>query len=261
MDLGLNGRVFIVTGGSRGLGLASAQELVANGARVVISARDSEQLATAVESVGGHDNAVGLPVDMADPAGAETLTAAAVARFGRLDGALISVGGPPAGGVLAIADEQWRGAFESIVLGSLRVARAAASAIDRADQGPLGSGGSILFLLSTSVRTPLPGLAISNVLRPGLAGAVKDLADALGPRGVRVNAVMPGRFATDRSFALDASQGSPARVRSRNEAEIPLQRYGEPEEFGKVAAFLLSPAASYVTGAALAADGGSTRTI
>lgn len=261
MDLGLTDRVFVVTGGSRGLGLAGAQELVANGARVVIAARDSHQLAEAVSILGGHDNAVGLPVDMADPAGAEILTAAAVARFGRLDGALISVGGPPPGGVLTITDEQWQEAFQSVVLGSLRVARAAARAISRADQGPLGTGGAILFLLSTSVRTPLPGLAISNVLRPGLAGAVKDLADTLGPRGVRVNAVLPGRFATDRAFALDASLGSPARVRSRNEAEIPLQRYGEPAEFGRTAAFLLSPAASYVTGAALAVDGGSTRAI
>ena len=115
---------------------------------------------------------------------------------------------------------------------------------------------------NTVTINPTADLAFGTGYRVDIGtGAVKDLADTLGPRGVRVNAVLPGRFATDRAFALDASLGSPARVRSRNEAEIPLQRYGEPAEFGRTAAFLLSPAASYVTGAALAVDGGSTRAI
>lgn len=130
---------------------------------------------------------------------------------------------------------------------------------NQADQA--GVGGSIVFVLSTSARLPLPGMAISNALRPGLASVVKELADSYGPRGIRVNGILPGRIATDRVFALDARNGSPERTRVKNEANIPLGRYGEPEEFASVAAFLLSPLSSYVTGSLIAVDGGSTRAV
>lgn len=261
MSLGLDDRVYIVTAGSRGLGFAGAKFLVAQGAHVVVAARDEQVLADAIKELGGHERAVGLASDLADPATAERLTAAAIARFGRLDGCLISSGGPSPGSIMNTPDDQWRSDFESVVLGPLRVAKAAAAAMEQNPANIPGTGGSIVFVLSTSAKVPLPAMAISNGLRPGLAASVKDLADSLGPRGIRVNGLMPGRFATDRVFALDARNGSPERTRIKAEAAIPLGRYGEPDEFAKVAGFLLSPSASYISGAVIPVDGGSTRAV
>jgi 3-oxoacyl-[acyl-carrier protein] reductase len=125
----------------------------------------------------------------------------------------------------------------------------------------LGEGGSMAFVLSSSVRSPITSLAISNGLRPGLAGVAKTLADELGPRGIRVNGLLPGKMATARVAELDARSGDPDQVRAANSRAIPLRRYGEPDEFGRVAAFILSPAASYVTGAMITVDGGMIRAI
>lgn len=252
MDLGLDAKVFVVTGASRGLGRSVAQALVDEGANVVVAARGAEALATCVAEL-GEDRAAGIPLDNADPAAAKRLSGAALDRFGQLDGLVVSVGGPPPGAVMGRTDAQWRTSFETVFLGALRLATGIA---DR-----LGEGGSILFVLSTSVKEPIDGLAISNGLRPGLAMAAKTLADELGPRGIRVNGVLPGRIETDRVRELDAAAGDPAAVRSAHEARIPLRRYGSPEEFGRVAAFLLSPAASFVTGVMLAVDGGLTRSL
>jgi 3-oxoacyl-[acyl-carrier protein] reductase len=252
MDLGLRDRVYLITGGSRGLGLATAQALVADGARVVLSARDAAGVAEAAAGLGeGH--AVGIAADNADSGAAARLLAAAREAFGRLDGVLISVGGPPGGGTEATGDDAWRAAFESVFLGAVRLARLAAA--------ELGEGGSIAFVLSSSVRAPIPALAISNGLRPGLAGVAKTMADELGPRGIRVNGLLPGRIATGRVRELDARSGDPDEVRARLEGGIPLRRYGEPGEFGKVAAFVLSPAASYLTGQMVTVDGGLQRAI
>jgi 3-oxoacyl-[acyl-carrier protein] reductase len=259
MDLGLAGRVFIVTGGSRGLGLATARVLVAEGAKALLAARDQASLDEAVSGLGGAENAVGLSSDLSDPSAAERLVAAAVARFGRLDGALLSCGGPAAGTATATTDAAWREAFESAFLGPLRVARACVTAMTEDPGTRTGTSGALLFVLSTSAKEPIAGLAASNGLRPGLGSLVKDLADELGGGGLRVNAVMPGRIATERTFALDARVGAPDVVRRRREAAIPLGRYGDPEELGRVAAFLLSPAASYLTGSVLPVDGGLLR--
>jgi len=261
MDLALDDRVFIVTGGSKGLGFASAQALVNEGAKVVIASRSQESLNDSAAALNAPDQVVAIACDLADEATAERLTAAAAARFGRLDGCVISSGGPAAGSVLNTDDEQWRQAFDEVMLGTLRLVRGVSSTIHHDPADLNGKGGSIVIVLSTSVRTPLPGLAISNALRPGLAAMIKDLADGLGQRGVRVNGLMPGRFATDRVFALDAREGSPERTRTKNEANIPLGRYGEPTEFGALAAFLCSPIASYVNGSVIAVDGGSLRAV
>ncbi len=178
---------------------------------------------------------------------------AARESFGRLDGALISVGGPPGGSVAQISDDAWRAAFESIFLGAVRLAVAVAA--------ELSAGGSIGFVLSASVRSPITGLAISNGLRPGLAGIAKSLADELGPAGIRVNGLLPGRIETGRVRELDARIGDPDAVRAERSERIPLRRYGTPREFGQVAAFLLSPAAAYVTGAMIPVEGGALRAI
>jgi 3-oxoacyl-[acyl-carrier protein] reductase len=251
MDLGLTDRVYVITGGSRGLGFATAQALVADGARVVIGARNADQVAAAVKDLGGPGRAVGVASDLASPDAPRRLITAARGSFGRLDGALISVGGPPGGSVTEMSEQAWRDAFESVFLGAVRIAVAVGA--------ELGEGGSLAFVLSTSVRSPLTDLAISNGLRPGLAGVAKSLADELGPRGIRVNGLLPGRVATGRVVEIDSRAGDPEAVRAKLSQRIPLRRYGAPEEFGRVGAFILSPAAGYVTGAMIPVDGGALR--
>jgi len=249
MDSKLDGKVFVLTGASRGLGRATADLLVAEGARVVVTGRDQDRLDEAVSALG--DAAVGVTADNAEPRSAQAVVDAALDRWGRLDGALISVGGPPTGTVLDTPDEVWSAAFDSVFLGALRVARAVAT-------GMTGEG-SIAFVLSTSVRAPLANLAVSNGLRPGLAMAAKTMADELAPRGIRVNGLLPGRIGTERSFDLDASTGDAEAARAKATASIPLGRYGDPEEFAAAAVFLLSPLSSFVTGVMLPVDGGALR--
>jgi 3-oxoacyl-[acyl-carrier protein] reductase len=264
MDLGLRDRVYLVTGGSRGLGFAAARALVAEGARVVLSAPHETTAAAAVARLtqdAGPGAAAWVVADNADPAAPGQLITVAQDRFGRLDGALISVGGSPGGTIADSTDDAWRSAFESVFLGAVRLARVlAASLAGKRDNSALtGTGGSIAFVLAASVRAPLPGLAISNGLFPGLAGVVKTLADEHGPSGIRINGLLPVRIATDRVRQLDALLGDPDQVRARVSQTIPLRRYGEPAEFGQAAAFVLSPAASYITGAMIPIDGGAIR--
>ncbi|GAB3925205.1 SDR family oxidoreductase [Kribbella albertanoniae] len=250
VDLGLRDRIYIVTGASTGLGFATAKALAADGARLVISSRSEENITRAAAELG--ENVVGIPVDNADPESAERLAATAIAKWGALHGALISVGGPKPGTALDSDEADWQAAFNSVFLGGLRIAKSVARA---------GSDGtSIAFVLSSSVKSPIPGLAISNGLRPGLAMVAKTLADELGPNGVRVNGLLPGRIATDRLKELDGKGGDPEVARRSAERTIPLRRYGDPDEFGRVAAFVLSPAASYLTGAIIPIDGGALRT-
>lgn len=251
MDLQLHDRVFIVTGGARGLGRATADCLVGEGARVVLSGRSNDSLAAAERDLG--DSATTVVADNADPGTPARLITAARDTWGRLDGALISVGGPPKGPVTGIDDDQWTAAFQSVFLGAVRLAREIGQ--------ELPSGGSLALVLSSSVRAPLADMAISNGLRPGLAMVAKTLAEELGANGVRVNGLMPGRIGTERVAELDAAGGDPDAARAAAIKMIPLGRYGEPEEFGRTAAFLLSPAASFVNGAMVPVDGGMLRAL
>lgn len=253
MDLAIHDKVYLVTGGTSGLGLAAARTLVDEGARVVVSSRRQQAVDKAVADLGGSGVAFGVAADNADPETADRLTAAAVERFGRLDGLLISVGGPATGPITSISDQQWRDSFESVFVGAMRLARAAAQV--------LPGDGAIGFVLSLSVKSPWPNMSVSNGIRPGLAMAAKMLADELGPRGIRVNGFVVGAVATDRLAGLEQATGNPEAERARRVAEIPLRRYGQPEEFGRLAAFFLSPAASYTTGSMIHIDGGALRTL
>ena len=243
MDLDLQGRAYIVTGGTRGLGNAAARALTTEGAKVVVSGLKVADEDEVVAGLGGSGQAAVLSADNGDPRTPGRLIEAARGAFGRLDGVLISVGGPPPGTALDTPEDAWRTAFDQTFLGAVRLAQAVAA--------ELGAGGVIGFVLSTSVYEPIPGLAVSNALRPALAGFAKTLANELGPRGIRVVGFLPAHIATDRQRELAGIHGGPETL-----ASVPLRRYGQPEEFGRVAAFVLSPAASYITGAMVSVDGG-----
>jgi 3-oxoacyl-[acyl-carrier protein] reductase len=246
VNLGLEGRLIVVGGASKGLGRATAQALVEEGARVVCVSRDAEALARTVAELG--EQATAFPADLSAPADIDRLASS----LESLDGILVNSGGPPGGDALELTDEQWEASFRLLVGGPIRLLRAL---VPR-----LTDGASILFVTSSSVRQPIPKLDSSNVLRPGVAALAKCLARELGPR-VRVNTIAPGRFATDRVRSLDEARAAAAGITPDEQVvqmskTIPLGRYGQPIELGRVAAFLLSPAASYVSGEAVQVDGG-----
>jgi 3-oxoacyl-[acyl-carrier protein] reductase len=255
MDLGLAGSVFLVSGGSQGLGLATAQALVEDGAQVVLVARDASRLQEAVDGM-APGAAIACIGDLGDAELPDRAVTLALETFGRLDGALVSVGGPAVGGIDQVTDRQWQAAFESVFLGSLHMTRSVAAHARRS-----GTPAAIALVLSTSAKSPVEGLDTSNGLRPGLAMLVKSMADQWGPDGVRVNALLPGRIATSRLQSLEESTPDPAATRARYETAIPLGRYGTTAEFGRVAAFVLSPAASYLTGSMVTVDGGMSRAL
>ena len=250
MELHLENKVFVVGGASSGLGRAVAEQLVAEGARVLLVARNEDALQEAAQELG--ERAHPCPADVSQTSGVDKVAAVAVERFGSLDGVLINAGGPPFGPALELADDQWLDAFRLLIGGPVRLLRTLVP--------QMNEGASVLFITSTSVREPIKDLDSSNVLRPGVAALVKCLAKELGPR-IRVNSMAPGRIDTDRSRSLDEARatefGISAEEQRQNVSQgIPLGRYGEPEELGRAAAFLLSPAASYITGVSLQVDGG-----
>ena len=255
MNLGLENKKFVVGGASRGLGRAVAKELVAEGARVLLVARDEGALGEAAKELG--ERAHPVAANLAEPEGADVVAAMVDKEFNGLDGVLVNTGGPPAGKALELGDEQWLLAYQLLLGGPLHLLRELAPR--------MSNDASILFVTSSSVRQPIPNLDTSNVLRPGVAALAKCLARELGPK-IRVNSLAPGRFATDRVRSLDVARAevqgiSAERQREATSQTIPLARYGEPAELGRVAVFLLSPAASYVTGVSVQVDGGLVTSI
>ncbi|HUG50082.1 MAG TPA: SDR family oxidoreductase [Terrimesophilobacter sp.] len=251
MNLELEGKRVLITGGSSGLGFAVAQALVDEGARVALNARDTPRLDEACARLG----AVAVPADLSTPDGPRRAVEQATRALGGLDGVLVNSGGPAAGNFSSLDEATWQSAIEGTLLSSIRLLQHAVIELKS------GVAPAIAVILSSSVHRPIPGLTTSNVLRPGLAGLVRSLAVELAPQ-IRINAVAPGRLNTARLEDLDAKSAaragrSPDEVRAAAEAAIPLARYGEPRELGDLVAFLLSARASYITGQIIGVDGGS----
>lgn len=260
MDLGLNGKVAMVAGASRGLGFAVAEALAREGAHVSVASRDADRLATASARLdaAGSGQVLAVPTDVTSAADIEQWFAATRDRFDGVDALFVNAGGPSPGPALAFDDAGWQAAVDLLLLSAIRMVRLAVPVMEAR------GGGSILVTTSSAVKEPIPNLALSNVVRAAVAALVKTLSNELAPKRIRVNSIVPGRIDTDRVRDLDIGRARTAGLsvdaqRALTEQTIPLGRYGAPDEFGRAAAFLLSDAASYTTGAALQVDGGLIR--
>jgi len=254
MDLGLRGRRALVGGGGSGIGGAIADVLAAEGASVALIGRSAERVEARARQLAG----LPVVVDLAEPQGPAEAVARAVAGLDGLDLLVVNTGGPPPGTFDETDEAAWERAIAGTLQSTLRLIRAALPPLRGSDAA------AILIVLSSSVRVPVHALVTSNVLRPGLVGLIKALTDEIAP--VRINGLAPGRIDTDRVRMLDEIRARTAgtsvdEVAARMQATIPLGRYGEPAEIGRVGAFLLSPAASYVTGAIVPVDGGMIRAL
>jgi 3-oxoacyl-[acyl-carrier protein] reductase len=246
MDLGLTGRTAIVCGASSGMGLATAEALAAEGANVVMLARRADELERSAARIG----AVAVRGDVREQADLERLVGTAAEHFGGVDIVVWNSGGPPPGAATAIDDEALEEAFRLVLLPAVRLVRLALPHLERSP------GGRILFITSSAVKEPTANLGLSNALRPGVAGYAKALSRELGPQAITVNCVAPGRIDTARLAQL--YPGGPS---AQELEQIPLRRWGTPQEFGDVVCFLASDRASYVSGATIPVDGGLVRGI
>ena len=260
MDLGLKDKIAMVGGASKGLGYAVARALAGEGARVSLASRDGDAIRRASETIaqetGGRTLAHAVDLSQADAIAG--WHAATLKAFGGVDLLFANTGGPPAGTSLSFDDGAWQAAFEALLLSVVRTVRVVVPTMR--ERG----GGAILVGTSSTVKEPVPNLALSNVMRSGVTSLVKTLSLELAPDQIRINTVLPGRIATDRLQQLDEINARRAGIaideqRQRAASAIPLGRYGRPEEFGRVGAFLLSDAASYITGASVQVDGGLIR--
>lgn len=239
------------------MGLAIAQQFATEGADVAMCARDVSALDSAAASVrAAGTRVVAHPTDLTDAAAAASVIERAAADLGRLDALVVNSGGPPAGVFESLDDDAWHAVFELTMMSAVRMVRAAIPHLRRSDAA------SILFVSSTSVRQPIPNLTLSNSIRAGVAGLAKTLTFELAPQ-IRVNTLLPGSIRTQRSVDLASARAQPGQsaddVLAQTARGIPAGRLGTPDEFARVAVFISSPAASYVTGTTLPVDGGAIR--
>ena len=262
MDLQLKGKTAIVTAASAGLGYATAAALSAEGVRVAICSRDLGRAKEAAGRIGadsGHE-VLAFQADVGSEHDLTRLFADAGAALGPLNILVCNAGGPPAGGFGALSEEQWATAFQLTLMSVVRSVRLAVPQMQAA------GGGRILTILSSSVRKPIDNLTLSNTFRPAVYGLCKSLSVELAADNIQVNGLAPGRIETGRINQLDDALAekrgiSRSEIRAASEKQIPMGRLGQPEEFGRVAAFLCSPAAAYVNGSALLVDGGAVTSL
>jgi 3-oxoacyl-[acyl-carrier protein] reductase len=256
MDLGIKGRVALITGGSRGLGRAAAEALGREGVHVVVAARGTEGVDAAVAALrDAGARADGIITDMADPLGPADAVARAEALVGPVDILVANAGGPPPGRFVDADDDGWDLAVQQNLLGTVRLMRAALP-------GMRARGwGRIITITSTSVREVIDGLALSNATRAGVAGAVRTLAREVAADGVTVNNVLPGPILTDRMRQLLSAQPDLDAAIAARGAQNPMGRVGDPAEVGDLVAFLASERATFITGASVMIDGGESRVV
>jgi 3-oxoacyl-[acyl-carrier protein] reductase len=257
MDLGLKNKKALITGASRGLGFATASVLAAEGARVAINARNIDRLCQSASTLERHsgEKVVALPGDLARADVASSLPGLAAEKMGGLDILAVNYGGPPPGKFEDFDDSAWRNAVDLILLGAVRLIRSSLPFLRKSDSP------AVLTITSYAVKQPIPNLVLSNSIRAAVAGLTKTLALELGAEGIRCNSILPAWTETERVRDLMTDRarrtGATAEEETRKQAaESPLGRMAKPEEFARVAAFLCSPAASYLTGLMLPVDGG-----
>lgn len=262
MDLGLKGKVALITAASKGLGKAVALELAREGVQLGISSRNQDQIdATAAfirQETGTRVEA--MAADVSDPKEIKNFVHTMVERFGKVDILLINAGGPPSGEFMQFEDEVWEQAFQTNLMSIVRMVRETVPFMRE------NGGGKILTIASSSVKVPIPGLVLSNTMRAGVAGLMKTLSTELAKDKILVNVVAPGRIATDRLKELDAAKAerldmSVEEITKQVKQTIPLNRYGEPEEFAKAVVFLASEANTYITGSTILIDGGMVKSL
>ena len=256
MEFGLKGKRAIVMAASRGLGFASAIGLAREGCKLIICSRDQARIEAAADTIRKETGAEvkALVADVSSASEAKKLVDAAVSAYGGLEIVVHNAGGPPAGETLQMSDEQWQKAFEQNLLSFTRMAGAAVPEMKKAGYG------RILTIASSSIKQPIPNLALSNALRAGVWGIAKTLSRELAPSGILVNVIAPGRIDTERIAELDQANAQKSGktvedVRKASIGTIPLGRLGRPEELANLVVFLASEAGSYITGQAITVDG------
>ena len=262
MNLQVEGKVFMVAASSKGLGFGIASELAKNNAIVCIASRTKADIEKAAEQLRKETGATvhASVFDASEPESIISWVNEVKTAFGRIDGLVVNAGGPPAGDFDDFDDSDWQAAFNLTLMSAVRLIRGVLPAMRE------GEGGSILTVTSMSVKEPINRLLLSNVFRSGVASLVKSLSTELAKDNIRVNNLMPGRMDTERLRALAKNNAtlsgiSEEEMNQQMASVIPIGRYGTVDEFGKAGAFLLSPAASYITGVSLAVDGGIMKTV